>query len=193
MYMVTPGTRTLSALLAALLIVGCSGSGSDTATDEDAATEHSEMDSAEHSEMATNDAHEMAGNDAETKRATAEAAIEEGAAGQWMFGADMTDAMVVSVTELNENPAAYAGKTVRIEGQVSSVCKNMGCWVEVQGAEGGKIMVASENHDVFVPRNSEGKAIVVEGMFTETPGEGDAEPTYSLDLGAASVTSAGAS
>jgi len=175
-----------SSFLVAALAVGCGGTGENADTGDAAANDMAT------SEMSGDDAN-AAESTAEAKRAAAEEAIDAGNAGEWSFGNDMGEATVVSVTDLNESPSEYAGKRVRIEGQVSSVCKNMGCWVEVTGSEGGKIMASSDAHDVFVPRNSEGKHIVVEGMFKETPADGEGEATYSLDLGAAEVTSSGTS
>lgn len=147
----------------------------------------------ESSPEAADDASSMASTEAtpeyEARRMAAEKGIESGEGGEWAFGAEMGGGEAVTVAALNEHPEMYAGKVVKIEGTVSSVCQQMGCWVEVTGAEGETIMAASENHDVLLPRNSKGKPIALEGRFQATAPEAEGgATTYSLTLDAASIS-----
>jgi hypothetical protein len=169
--------RYVGMLALVLLVVGCSGGG------EGADTGSAETPAAESAESA----------DA-AKQAAAEEAIASGAGGEWTFGAEMVEAAPVEIASLNTEPASYAGKVVTIEGRVASVCKHMGCWVEVQAENGEKILVSSAEHDVMLPKNCEGKSITVQGTFMENAAdEPDAEPTYTLDMDAAALTAAPAS
>lgn len=127
-------------------------------------------------------------SDDEARRAAAEKSIEAGTAGEWTFGGDLGEGQAVTIAALNSQPEQYAGNVVKIEGTVASVCKHMGCWVEVAGAGGEKIMVASEDHDVLLPRNSEGKPITVEGRFQQSDPDEGGQATYSMMLDAASIS-----
>jgi hypothetical protein len=58
--------------------------------------------------------------------------------------------------------APEAGKTVRLEGTIEAVCKNKGCWLELkQGPR--SVHVTFEGYSFFVPKDSMGKACVLEG------------------------------
>lgn len=168
--------RRLGMLALACLLVGCTGG-------EQAESGATETPAAESTEAA----------DA-AKQAQAEEAIANGAGGEWTFGHEVADATPVAIASLNTEPASYAGKVVAIEGKVASVCKHMGCWVEVQGADGEKILVSSVEHDVLIPKNCEGKPITVQGTFIENaPDEAGGEPTYTLDMDAVGLTASPAS
>ena len=58
--------------------------------------------------------------------------------------------------------SADDGDTVRVEGKAETVCKNKGCWVSVrEGAS--QVHVTFEGYSFFVPKDSAGKKIVLEG------------------------------
>jgi len=69
----------------------------------------------------------------------------------------------VAPTTLEQVLAApEAGKTVRLEGTIEAVCKNKGCWLELkQGPR--SVHVTFEGYSFFVPKDSMGKACVLEG------------------------------
>ena len=47
------------------------------------------------------------------------------------LGAGVTLKEATSIAALVETPAAYVGKTVRIDGVATAVCQEMGCWLAV--------------------------------------------------------------
>jgi hypothetical protein len=70
----------------------------------------------------------------------------------------------VSIAGLMENPRAFAGETVLVQGTVTGVCKGSGCWALVEeGSSGAKIYAKSADHSVTVPTTCEGARIRVEG------------------------------
>lgn len=70
----------------------------------------------------------------------------------------------ISIAKLMENPRAYAGETVLVQGTVTGVCKGSGCWALVEEGPGGaKIYAKSADHSVTVPTTCEGARIRVEG------------------------------
>ena len=54
------------------------------------------------------------------------------------------------------------GETVRVEGRAETVCKNKGCWVTVRDGA-SSVHVTFEGYSFFVPKDSAGKKIALEG------------------------------
>jgi hypothetical protein len=79
-------------------------------------------------------------------------------------GAPLGNAKEVSLAKIIDNPAAYAGQTVRINGVIVSSCKMEGCWMQIApkaGAEG--VMVQFKDHKFFIPLKSAGATAKAEG------------------------------
>jgi hypothetical protein len=55
-----------------------------------------------------------------------------------------------------------AGKAVRLTGTIDRVCRNKGCWLELKQGE-QSVHVTFEGYSFFVPRDSAGRAVVLEG------------------------------
>ncbi len=81
------------------------------------------------------------------------------------FGAGMTEGTNVPVAEALADPAKYAGKTVRLEGVITSVCQTKGCWMHL-GSEQNPVMVKFKDYAFFVPKNASGRNAVLEGVVT---------------------------
>jgi hypothetical protein len=75
----------------------------------------------------------------------------------------------IAIAALAQDPAPFVGQTVRLEGTVASVCQGKGCWVEVQGADGGKFLARSMDDSVLVPTDCAGRRIVVQGTVVALP------------------------
>jgi hypothetical protein len=61
------------------------------------------------------------------------------------------DAKSVTVAQIMEKPDAYAKDPVVVEGVVSSVCTNMGCWMQLDS-----VRVTFKDYGFFVPTDSKG-------------------------------------
>jgi Domain of unknown function (DUF4920) len=83
------------------------------------------------------------------------------------FGKGVSEGKALSPSELAANPAAYKDKHVRVKGEVTSVCKQMGCWLVV-GDGKTRIRVFTKGHSFFVPKDCEGRTAVLEGTFSLT-------------------------
>lgn len=81
------------------------------------------------------------------------------------FGAAVTLTEPTKLASLVETPQDFVEKQVMVEGTVSGVCKGMGCWVEVKGADGASIIARSLDHSVTVPKDCEGRRVKVQGLF----------------------------
>lgn len=57
------------------------------------------------------------------------------------------------------------GARVCLEGQVTAVCQNKGCWLELQ--QGGRsIHVTFVDYSFFVPKDSKGRTVRLEGKVS---------------------------
>ena len=91
------------------------------------------------------------------------------------FGAPLTaQTQRVALADLVRDPARYADKTVRVEGKVSSVCQNRGCWLEL-GDEAGSAHVKLKGHSFFVPKDARGKLAEVEARVFPSVDKGHCE------------------
>ena len=80
------------------------------------------------------------------------------------FGAGVTLADSVSIDTILAEPAAYKGKTVRVEGMVTDVCPKRGCWFEMAGGQpGAKLRFKVTDGDMVFPPDSKGKLAVAQG------------------------------
>jgi hypothetical protein len=71
-----------------------------------------------------------------------------------------------SIKELLANPDQYLGKDVRIEGEITAVCQNMACWINVKdGSTPETITVKVNDGEIVFPKDGTGKRVVAQGRF----------------------------
>lgn len=86
------------------------------------------------------------------------------------YGAGVTLPTNTSIAEILAHPDTWAGKRVRIEGEVTDVCQMAGCWMEVKGAEADKPIKFKVTDGVITfPKDSAGKHAVAEGTVRLIP------------------------
>ncbi len=133
------------------------------------------------------------------------AAVEPGAgapaatgAGEQAFGAPLAgEREPVALSALIDDPAAYTGQVVRTEGEISAVCQNMGCWMELRDEQARAVRVPMAGHAFFLPRDVSGRRALVEGPLNVRPlsaaerehlaAEGATATDVGLELSATSV------
>ncbi len=72
----------------------------------------------------------------------------------------------VAIETLMAEPAKYAGKTVRVDGVVTGVCKNRGCWIHITDPDTGRgIRVKVEDGVIVFPHSAMGHKASAEGVF----------------------------
>lgn len=93
-----------------------------------------------------------------------------------LYGKPLAGLTPTPLAELGKNPGAYAGKTVRTEGAVASVCTTKGCWMTMDAA-GTPVRVTFKDYAFFVPKDLPvGSTATLEGVFkVETIDEGAAK------------------
>ena len=92
-------------------------------------------------------------------------AVESYAGGEsTVYGAGVDEIESVSISSIAANPEAYAGKTVRVEGMVTDVCSNKGCWLELAGGQPGeKARFKVNDGEMVFPTSAKGKSAVAQG------------------------------
>ena len=93
--------------------------------------------------------------------------LAEGEAKAKTHHKNLTLKEATSIKSITAEPQTFVGKEVLVSGKVTSVCKGSGCWVEVENADGEKIICKSLDESVTVPKDCEGKFIQVQGKVKE--------------------------
>jgi uncharacterized protein DUF4920 len=76
------------------------------------------------------------------------------------FGKPLAGLAAVPLSDVLAKPEN--GRTVRLEGTIERVCQNKGCWLELK-QQAQSVHVTFENYGFFVPKDSIGKPVVLEG------------------------------
>lgn len=108
----------------------------------------------------------------------------EGPANKGMtFGVPVTEENAVSANELSSLLDPKGPKEVKVKGKVVEVCKAEGCWLRMETANGGTMMIRMKDHKFFVPVSMQGKTIVAEGSATLKETSVDMLKHYAEDAG----------
>ena len=99
------------------------------------------------------------------------------AAGDEKFGKGVSLTEATSIKALYESPDKFVGKTIRIDGVVTAVCEEMGCWMalgETDKAENTVRLKVEHDSGIVFPLAAKGKNASAEGVF-EKIADGDKE------------------
>ena len=99
---------------------------------------------------------------------TIAAAAAQGALTGQKFGAGVTQKDAVAIGDLYANPEKFTGKTVRVDGIITDVCTEMGCWLAIASEqEPGLIVRLKVDHEANIafPITAKGKKVSAEGVF----------------------------
>ena len=85
------------------------------------------------------------------------------------YGKGLTEGEFTPVSAILENPDAFVGKTVRVEGVAVGVCAHRGCWLNIASEkEGGETLRFKVQDGVIVfPKEILGETVKAEGVFTK--------------------------
>src|SRR5688572_4767128 len=90
------------------------------------------------------------------------------AAGDEKFGKGVSLTEATSIKALYEAPEKFVGKTIRIDGVVTAVCEEMGCWMalgETDKAEATVRLKVEHGGGIVFPISAKGKKASAEGVF----------------------------
>ena len=82
------------------------------------------------------------------------------------FGEPFTDAKTVKLGEVISNVEKYSGKALKVEGKVEGVCQERGCWLVVRDGK-SEMRVTFKDYSFFVPKDSAGKRVTLEGLVVK--------------------------
>ncbi len=92
------------------------------------------------------------------------AAAQQPAGTRYGDGVKLTSATAIEA--LVAQPQDYVGKTIRVDGVVTSVCDKAGCWMELGDQKSGKSLRFKVADGVIVfPMSAKGKRASAEGVF----------------------------
>ena len=84
-----------------------------------------------------------------------------------VFGAGVSAADTMLVSQLLANPDAYVGKVVRVQGIAVDVCAHRGCWVNISSdVEGEVVRLKVTDGEIVFPAAIMGDVITAEGVWT---------------------------
>ena len=90
------------------------------------------------------------------------------AAGDEKFGKGVSLTEATSIKALYETPDKFVGKTIRIDGVVTAVCEEMGCWMalgETDKAQNTVRLKVDHDAGIVFPIAAKGKNASAEGVF----------------------------
>jgi hypothetical protein len=85
-------------------------------------------------------------------------------------GAPVNVTKATKVSELYASPEKFVGKTIRVDGEATSVCTEMGCWVAVRDtANADQTVRFQADHDgkIVFPLTLKGKMGSFQGEFVK--------------------------
>jgi hypothetical protein len=95
-------------------------------------------------------------------------AVSLAAAGQEKLGKGVTLKEATPIKTLYESPDKFVGKTIRIDGVVTAVCQEMGCWMALGESEKSEEVVrfkVDHGAGIVFPVSAKGKQASAEGVF----------------------------
>ena len=90
---------------------------------------------------------------------------------------------VYQMQERYENLRVGDTLNVTFRGDVTSVCKEKGCWMKVGLEDGREVMVKFKDYAFFVPKDIEDKEVIMEGKAYVTEMSVEDQRHYAEDAG----------
>lgn len=83
-----------------------------------------------------------------------------------VYGDGVSIEKAVAIATLAENPEAYVGKSIRVDGVITGVCKHRGCWMQVADPDSGiGVRIKVEDGVIVFPATSMGHRAQAQGVF----------------------------
>jgi hypothetical protein len=84
------------------------------------------------------------------------------------YGEPLTLTEITPVSAILDEPDAYLGQRVLVEGMVVEVCEMRGCWMDIASdREFEKIQIKVEDGEIVFPLTARGQTAWVEGVVEE--------------------------
>lgn len=99
------------------------------------------------------------------------------------YGDVVKEADVVTTAILVQKVEAAGTFTGKVSGKINEVCTNKGCWFAMELPNGSKMRVTFKDYGFFIPTNSQGFPITIEGVATLTETDVETLRHYAEDQG----------
>lgn len=80
-----------------------------------------------------------------------------------LFGEKITTNDALTFNELLTQMDQSDSLQTKVKGTVESVCKKKGCWVNIVSEDGREMFVKFKDYGFFLPKDCEGREVVMEG------------------------------
>ena len=91
------------------------------------------------------------------------------------YGEGVKLATATAISEVAAKPAQFMGKTVRVDGVVTAVCENMGCWMQLKDeTSDATLRIKVEDGVIVFPLSAKGKKASAEGVIEKVDVAGEA-------------------
>lgn len=89
------------------------------------------------------------------------------------FGKPLTLKETTKISDIYANPEKYQDKRVKVEGKITDVCTDMGCWIAIAGDKTGNkdaavLRFKVDDGVIVFPVAIKGKMVVAEGIISVT-------------------------
>ncbi len=99
------------------------------------------------------------------------------------YGEKITPDNAIESNQINKMLLKEDSVHTKIVGTVETVCKKKGCWLKMDAGDGQTMMVRFYDYGFFVPKDCEGKKIVLEGSAYKTETSVEELKHYAEDAG----------
>lgn len=99
------------------------------------------------------------------------------------YGSPINAKDAISVDDLEKKLESEKQYTGKVTGKVVSVCQERGCWMKLTKTDGEDIMIRFKDYKFFVPKNIDGKEVVLSGIAKKTTTSVDMLRHYAKDAG----------
>lgn len=83
-----------------------------------------------------------------------------------IYGAGVKAAKGKRLNDAAKNVGRLHGRPIRVDGYIDDVCLKKGCWMVMRDGD-AEVRVKFKDYSFFVPRDSKGREVIVEGILTE--------------------------
>ena len=83
------------------------------------------------------------------------------------YGKGVTITQATPLADVMAKPSAFEGQTLRVEGYVTAVCEEMGCWLALaptQAKSENSLIIQVEHGVVVFPMSAKGQRAAAEGI-----------------------------
>ena len=102
------------------------------------------------------------------------ATVPIAAAAPESFGTGVSLKDTTPIDRIIARPSDFEGKTVRVEGTISAVCTEMGCWMALapdQAKDGSTLMIKVDDGVITFPVSAKGKRAAAQGVVQSVGGD----------------------